>query len=198
LLSDLLFAIITLQKGRSKLLHEAVIVNIEHHKAGHAVAAYVQGVALAYVTNLPGSATALTRSAVYLPHDADRQTKLTTIKKDIVVCLAGPYAQRRYRVPTIKCPEWDEDIQNARRFALAATLVDSGFMIHPNDPEPIEIDADQATFANDFLQQCNTESLNLVAEHWPAIVRVAKALLSRPVLDADDLDELIRDMPAKY
>jgi hypothetical protein len=47
------------------------------------------------------------------------------------------------------------------------------------------LNADQAAYAKDLFQQCNDNAHDLVAKHWTAIDAVAKALLSRPVLNGD-------------
>jgi|SRR5450631_574738 hypothetical protein len=81
---------------------------------------------------------AQTHSATYLGRDADQASQLAAIMQDIVVCLAGPYAQGRHR-PLKKHTgdEWESDIETARGLAARAALVQSGVdvrLIDPNVP----------------------------------------------------------------
>jgi hypothetical protein len=67
--------------------------------------------------------------------------------KDMVVCLAGPYAQGRHRPLKKKHSrdEWESDIETARGLAARAALVQSGVDVRPMDPNvAFTLNADQA------------------------------------------------------
>jgi ATP-dependent Zn protease len=166
-----------------------------YHEAGHAVIARMLGIAVEYVTTLSDDLTdggALTHSAAYLARDADQATRLAAITKDMVVSLAGPYAEMRYR-PKAKraCGAWVYDREKANVLAFQAALIQTGVDIFLIGTVTVNLNADQEAYANELLGQCNERASDLVAEHWTKIDAVAKALLSRPILIGDDLDELI-------
>jgi hypothetical protein len=83
---------------------------VAHHEAGHAVVAWMLGLKVEYVNILDGGAGAHTESATYLARDLDNETYLAAISKDIIVALAGSYAQQRYRPQSAKRQpaEWEE------------------------------------------------------------------------------------------
>lgn len=173
---------------------------VAHHEAGHAVAARVQGIPVAFITTLAvdqrSAAAALTHSATYLSREAGSKIWLAAIRKDIIVCLSGPFAQQRYRPQQQKKryppAEWVDDFNNARNFAGTAALIASGIEVNAMEKTiPVEMTAEQIAYADLMLQQCHQAAHNLVVDHWPAIVKVAEALLSRPILNADDLDQLL-------
>ncbi|WP_051677457.1 hypothetical protein [Bradyrhizobium sp. URHD0069] len=166
---------------------------LAYHEAGHAVIAHALGIAVKYVTTLEDASAALTHSATYLARDADHPAQLEAIRKDVIVCLAGPHSQAKHRRPKKKEPdEWKDDIETASGLAARAGLVATGIDLRRLD-ENFEccLTAYQAEFAADLFQHCSEKARNLVDEHWTAIDTVAKALLSRPVLNGDDIAELI-------
>jgi hypothetical protein len=82
-------------------------ITTAYHEAGHAVIARMLGIAVEYVTTLSDDRTngvALTHSAAFLAQDADQTTRLVAITKDMVVSLAGPYAEMRSRPATAELP----------------------------------------------------------------------------------------------
>jgi hypothetical protein len=54
----------------------------------------------------------------------------------------------------------------------------------------------QQEYAIHLFRQCGDRARELVADHWPVIVKFAQALLSRPILGADDIDKLIGLKPS--
>jgi hypothetical protein len=169
-----------------------------HHEASHAVIARMQGLACPYVTmfatDAMGAAAATTACATHRARGADQATLLAAIRKDIIVCLAGPCGQARYRWPAQKFPvEWQSDIEDAHTFAIRAALVASGVDLpqKPDGSVTIDLSADQQAYANDLIEQCRDTATDLVKEHWPAIVRVAQRLMVCDLIDQNELDRLI-------
>ena len=113
---------------------EKMIAMIAYHEAGHAVVARSLGIGVSFVTLLgadaESEAAARTHSATWLARNDDQAAQLAAIEKDAKVCLAGLYAQSRYRArkmtEKIKQQEWGDDISNARSFACRAVLVGHG------------------------------------------------------------------------
>jgi hypothetical protein len=165
----------------------------EFHEAGHAVIGRVLGIPVSYI-NMLGDGEVLATSATHLARDADKAAQLAAIAKDVIACCAGPMAQHRHHPQRNRRPvEWDGDRETASALAYRAALIESGIdfrQLNPNDLAP-PLNADQTAFFEEFLQSGNDKALKLVDQHWPAIERVAKALLVRPILNSADLDELI-------
>jgi hypothetical protein len=167
---------------------------IAHHEAGHAVVARRLGIALHSVNVLDGGAGAVTESATYAARDAGRAGYLAAIEKDMIVSLAGAHAQHRHRPRRTRhrqLAEWDDDRETATALAYRAALIASGIERDQIDAGFPDLSPDLDTYATDLFRQCDGRSRDLVAEHWPMIVKVAKALLVRPILNAADLDQLI-------
>jgi hypothetical protein len=173
-----------------------------YHEAGHAVIARVLGVEVDYVvlfsTDPSNESAALTHSATWRHSNADVPTLASAIEKDAKVSLAGIYAQsRRFPPKTKKAYSsdskngWGDDIETAGNFAMMAVrLRREGIRPTPDDTT-YEPDASaRAEYEILFNRLCK-ETEKLVGENWPAIERVAEALVSRPILLQDDLDRLI-------
>jgi ATP-dependent Zn protease len=172
---------------------------VAYHEAGHAVVAGRLGLKIVYVNILDGGEGALTESATSLARDLDKETYLAAISKDIIVALAGPLAQQRRRAPPAKrqLAEWEDDIRVATSLAFSAALVASGVERDQIDLAMLDnLNADQRAHANHLFGQCNDRARELVVDHWPVIDKVAQALLSRPILRADDLDKLMGRKPS--
>jgi ATP-dependent Zn protease len=154
-----------------------------YHEAGHAVIARVLGVEVDYVvlfsTDPSNESAALTHSATWRHSNADVPTLASAIEKDAKVSLAGIYAQSRRFPPKTK-KAYSSDSKNGRE----------GIRPTPDDTT-YEPDASaRAEYEILFNRLCK-ETEKLVGENWPAIERVAEALVSRPILLQDDLDRLI-------
>jgi hypothetical protein len=166
-----------------------------YHEAGHAVMARRLGIAVIYATMLStddtNAAAALTQRAAWFARDADQATLLSAIEKDIKICLAGPYAQSRHRPrKSGRNPdEWRDDIENASGLVAEIVLNERGAM--PPVGEIVTLDPDGATRAKCIFDRLAEETDAVVEENWPAITRVAEALLIRRILIGDDVDELI-------
>ncbi len=170
---------------------EAVIA---HHEAGHAVIARVLGLGIAHVTifstDPANLAIALTQSATYLTsRDADHAAHMAALEKDAIVCLAGPNAQMRHRRPKNQ-DDWEDDRRNASSLAAEAVMLSRGMPV-PEKGAKFSLPKDLGPEVNQLFEQFRDKSKVLVDEHWPAIVRVAEALLDHHILNETDIDDLI-------
>lgn len=166
---------------------------IAYHEAGHAVAARVQGLDVPYVTLLRTSGTsrasAQHESAAWIARDADRATRVSALEKDAIVFLAGPAAQRRHRLPKNQ-DGWKTDLDDAKLRAIKAVLIKNGVTL-PEVETKVHLNSDDAEEAKLLYNRLAAKTETLIQEKWLAITRVAEALLTRPVLNQDELDELI-------
>jgi hypothetical protein len=165
-----------------------------HHEAGHGVIARKLGIPVRRLTIFSADddseASALTESASYIARDADQATFVAAIENDVRVCLAGPHAQSRYQPPDGSNPaEWEGDRETATALAVKATAILRGVDVSSGiiDPRPHLDEAEVAL----LFQRLSKEAAVLVAENWPAITRVAKALVKRRELTGKELDDLI-------
>jgi hypothetical protein len=167
------------------------------HESGHAVIARKLGIAVNYVITLGENASRVSHTmAAYHALHADKESQLAAIANDICVALAGPHAQHRHRPQKVKFPhEWTTDRQNAENMSMWAALVESDDVRRLDDNAVIKSTVDQRAFIKAFFNRWSDRSQALVDEHWPAIETVAKALLVRPILNGDELDELISRRP---
>ena len=180
-----------------------------HHEAGHAVIARVQGIECVEVVmfspieGLAGGAQIV--KATFQAFGGDMAALLAAIKKEIVISLSGPCGEMKYRdKPWHKkyFRRWASDFQSAQRGARRAALTATGVSIdYP--PRNIERDgaglaihhptAEQIAIADELPLECLATASDLVEAHWPAIKRVAQALMTRDNLDQAELDRLIAE-----
>ena len=170
-----------------------------HHEAGHAVIARVLGVGVTGVmlfsTRSDNSSAAETVSAAYAARDADLPSRVAALEADAKVALAGPQAQLKYQlVKKRRRDEWEGDITNAQNAACQIVLLMEGATLDPR-PHEITLTRDQGNEVNRIVDRLLKEVEHLVIEHWPAIERVAKALLAHRCLSQADVDALIADRP---
>jgi hypothetical protein len=162
---------------------------IAHHEAGHAVAARLLGVEVAYV-DFRGKASAVNAwSAAWAAGEAD---EARGHEIDAVVSLAGPLAQMRYKGSMVlKSKDWDEgDRTNARGHTTNAVWLRR----NPGKPLPAtghNLSAEESEEAGQLLAALSEEAATLIAANWPAVQAVAAAMLDRPFLSQSDLDALI-------
>ena len=161
------------------------------HEAGHAVAAIAHGLRVQSVS-LPaaGASTTNVDRAIYLAAD-DPNAWVEALRVDIVVVLAGPAAQMWLR--PLKSKELADDLKLARAWSTLAAFLASGQSIAELGSDgKIELTEEEQAFADRLLEQCEERARQIVEEHWADIVKVAEALLDRHVLDADDLNAILK------
>jgi hypothetical protein len=175
-------------------------VDAAYHEAGHAVIARTLGIRVPCVALFPltegSSAVALSSSAAWDAREDDAPSQIAAHEKDAEVALAGPLAQFRYR-PFKSRDHWADDLQNASSATGWMVMLEEGCAPVDNAPGRVvgTLNPDQNAKAFELLKRVRSQSDALVAEHWPAIERVAQALLQRPLLDEAELDALIADRP---
>jgi hypothetical protein len=183
--------------GRLRVTDKPDRVAMAYHEAGHAVIARVQGIECVQVvmfSPIDGLAAGTqTTKATWLAIDADPATLLGAIKKDIVVSLAGPCGEMKYRNKPWHqkyFKRWVSDFKSARDRARYAALVATGADRSSGSHHPT---ADQIAIADKLPVHCLDIATYLVNTHWPAIERVARVLIVRDMLDQAELDCLIAE-----
>jgi hypothetical protein len=179
------------------MLSELVVVGkketIAHHEAGHAVIARVLDIPVSYATldAIDGAGAVVTRSrATYLaPDDVEAPEKYA------IVALAGPQAQHHYR-PMSRAAQnracdggWRVDRANATSLLAMLVLRQHGKSAVPGSY--VELDGPETEEFGRLFSRTTQKTADLVQENWPAIQRVAAALLSRPSLTEEDIDAVI-------
>jgi hypothetical protein len=167
--------------------------------AGHAVIARVLGLGVPYAALFgidPNSnAGVTTTSASWRARSDDVAAQVTGFEKDAKVALAGAQAQQRYRplgrgrIDRARRNEWSSDFSNALSCVAHAVVLRHG-------DEPVRrtnLDDAHRSEAETLFGRLLEETADLVEQNWPAIERVATALLSNRMLTQDDLDALIAD-----
>jgi hypothetical protein len=170
---------------------------IAHHEAGHAVIARILDVGVTRATIVAsdsgkGSADVV-RHAFPLTAGKDTMTRITALETDAKVCFGGPEAQNRYRPLTDGQTRqaweslWADDFEEIwTRIGMAIKLK------HGEEPTGgFKLDAAEVAEGNVLFERLLTETEILVEQYWPAIQRVATALLDRLSLTQDEIDALI-------
>lgn len=165
---------------------------IAHHEAGHAVIARVLDIPVSYATlnALDGASAVVTSRATHLPPD-----DLEAPEKYAIVALAGPQAQHHYRPMSVAAQNracdggWRVDRANATSLLAMLVLRQHGKPAVPGSY--VELDGLETEEFGRLFSRTIQKTADLVEENWPAIQRVAAALLSRPALTEDDIDVLI-------
>lgn len=171
---------------------------VAYHEAGHAVAARLLGIGITYVTLLPvaagGAASTQAHSAARSAWDKDVSSLLAAIEKDTIVVLSGPHAG--YRFHPADGPKHQKGCSQDRAAAmdhaeLAILIENKGRALTDDEDDGETLAPEDAARAVLMAQDLEKQAEALVAENWPAITRVAEALLIRRVLNQADVDELI-------
>lgn len=97
------------------------------------------------------------------------------IERAIMICLAGPLAQKRYRRSSWRRWHGAADYATATELALRA--------------------CGSNEIASAFLKWLELRTKSLVADHWRTIERVAIALLQRSTLSHDEIASLVLKPP---
>jgi ATP-dependent Zn protease len=172
---------------------------IAHHEAGHAVIARMLGVDVVRASILPTNKErggSLNPSAEHLAGD-DAQARLRGLETDAKIALAGPNAEKKYRPETnvqkAQREQWRDDLAVCTSAAINIVLLRDDPSIRFNftgarDFEPTET---QAAEIRQLVNRFSREAQTLVEQHWPAITRVAAALLDRKILYNDEIAALI-------
>jgi hypothetical protein len=171
---------------------------IAHHEAGHAVIARILDVGVTRATIVAsdsgkGSADVVARHAFPITAGKDTMTRITALETDAKVCFGGPEAQNRYRPltdgQTRRAWEslWADDCEEIwTRIGMAIKLK------HGEEPTGrFELDAAEVAEGNVLFERLLRETEILVEQYWPAIQRVATALLNHRSLTQDEIDALI-------
>jgi hypothetical protein len=177
-----------------------------YHEAGHAVIAHALGLTIHHATRHTEvnnqlstthrrTAGVTTYSALYVAQYLDAEARAAAAEHDAMVSLGGPFAQLRYRplTPGQITRSWGDDWWHDRRetIDMVGRAVLSRRGIKPAEGTEIPIDADMVALS----EHLEARTAELVEQHWPAIVRVATALLEHPVLTQGDIEELCRVRP---
>ena len=170
-----------------------------HHEAGHAVVARLLGTtvvrAAIFSTGVGEDASVLTHSAEHLTREGDLLARLHGLKVDAKVALAGPYAQRKYRPNTNRkrasCAEWALDLRNAESSAVKIVLLRADpHRVFDGDKE-VTLTPEEVTEVHSLFSRFGADVRAMLDEHWPAVERVAGALLKSRIVSGDEIDALI-------
>jgi hypothetical protein len=94
------------------------------------------------------------------------------VERAIIIRLAGPIAQKRYRRTSWR--RWQGGADYAVAADLALRVCGSGEL------------------ASAFLKWLELRAKALIEEHWPAVERVANALLKQGVVTQDEIAALMK------
>jgi hypothetical protein len=138
------------------------------HEAGHAVVALRLGLVFDHVTTVPDD-DAETDGALHWTELQSAGDLEIAAAADAIVLLAGPFAEARLTESTLH-EVLAGDAAGEDREALATLGLDD----------------------EEFVA-ASRDALELVEQDWPAIERVADALLECDTLDFDEVEALVAD-----
>ena len=140
--------------------------------------------------HLMAPAVVMSPGAMHLAAD-----DLEAPEKYAIVALAGPQAQHHYRPMSLTAQNracdggWRVDRANATSLLAMLVLRQHGKPAVPGSY--VELDGPETEEFSRLFSLTTQKTADLVQENWPAIQRVAAALLSRPALTEEDIDALI-------
>jgi len=153
-------------------------------------------------------ATSMTDSAAYQA----RRGSLTDHQKgweaDIKVAMAGPHAERRHEgsrryrfdfMAVVSAALKDQDDRNIMNAAVHHLYLATGRGREApaeNEAKDVTLSGDDLLYLAELTARLCEEAATLVSANWPAIERVAKALITRDLLDQAELDSLISNRPS--
>lgn len=155
---------------------------IAFHEAGHAVMCWCEGVAVRTISILPEdeveSLDSISDTGSHCHMDLDpRPKKRSRMEKLVKVCLAGPYAQRRYQPRS----HWRAD--GEYDFGSAAELINS---FTGSDRE-----AEAYLHLLEIQTQQELEHENI----WMRVEALASALVEKKKLSARKIRSILKDPP---
>jgi ATP-dependent Zn protease len=169
---------------------------IAFHEAAHAVVARKLGLVCFKIAMFPiddrGTAGTQTSSEAHAA-DLTSEAKIAGLAKDAKVALAGPIANMIHTgQPRSLLKGTDRDVEVAHHAIANIALLKAG-------PSPtvrarsasLHVDAEMLKQANALLKQFASETETLVRENWASIERVAAVLVTKDLVDAAELDQLI-------
>ena len=166
---------------------------IAHHEAGHAVIARAFGMRVLSVEICQDGKGGVVQyeSAYYRSRDADVASQLAALDKDLLVDCADFAAEQHFWPDEDLLTSYLSDDDDILGTAAIITLLRHGQQVSETfsleDPllPPIWDES------NDHADKARIRADRLVADHLPAIERVAAALLIRRTLDPNELDAII-------
>ena len=168
------------------------IEKLAYHEAGHAVIARLLGIGVLKVEILPGGKDGVCDHGHAWPGtDADLAAQAIGLDKDLLMECAGAAAEKYYQPDGDGFAGWLSDSTSIETLAAGAVMVEHG------RPAPEILDWDEFRAGPlweamwQYAKDARTRADQLVAEHWPAIARVAGALLARRKLEQNEIDALI-------
>ncbi len=167
------------------------------HEAGHAVVArllkaQVNFVAL-FATDATTKSAVQTRSEAYYAN-SEVGAKVTGFEKDIKIKLAGSIAQQ---IARRGIAGRNDDLAHAKNMSLSIVLLRDGKELPPPGvTATFTIDTSLLDEAQTVLNTLREETKELLTENWPAVERVAQALMAQNILNQDELDRLINHASA--
>jgi hypothetical protein len=173
---------------------------IAYHEAGHAVAARVLGCHIKVVTLSPPpkadwlGSVYLQPAARALAPDANHEMQIAALEKDAIHSLAGPIAQHFASGLDQYCVKGDgSDLYEAEQYCEVVIAIRNGQYSIERTDDMIFFNwgGEFTAAAKELMKKIINKTWDLVEEHWPAIERVAGALLVRRELDQANIDELI-------
>ena len=147
-----------------------------YHEAGHAIAAWSLGYRPTAASIVP---TAESEGQVRhenpfpgitLEVDGSDMARLK-VERAIIICLAGPIAQKRYRHTSWR--RWHGAADYAKATDLALRVCGS------------------SKIANAFLKWLDLRAKSLIEDHWDAVERIAMELLKRGTLAHEEIASLV-------
>jgi hypothetical protein len=177
-------------------------IRLAYHEASHAVAARVQGVevvsVLMFQTDENTRSSILSRSAAHDAEQQDTASRIVGLEIDIRVSLAGPVGDELHRKARSQSRAMRDgaadDVASSQNLAFLVALLMAGEHV-PQVPHgrrmDIEVSSAFIESANVIQRRLRDETKVLLTEHWPAIERVAQALMTCNLLDQVELDRLI-------
>lgn len=148
-----------------------------YHEAGHAVAAWKLG-----YRSISASIAAADESTGEVRHEnpfpgenldvVESALVRSRVERAIIIRLAGPIAQKRYRPTSWR--RWQGGADYAVAADLALRVCGSG------------------EIASAFLKWLDLRAKALIEQHWPAVERLANALLKQGTMDQDQIAALMQ------